>query len=118
MSTLDHILFSVPVLFSASKNLGWREAALLKAQVIAEVFAQSGVAGRDLVARYQTAPERFEVRQSDLLLDEETFSRRDFHRCFHHWLEKIGRWTTDHTTDKLKASLTQEIHDFRHTSAS
>jgi hypothetical protein len=117
MSALDHIVFSVPVLFSASKNRGWRDTALLKAQVIAEVFAQSGVTRADLAARYQVAPERFEVRQSDLLPDDETFSRQDFHRCFHHWMEKIGRWTTDQTFDKLKASLTQLIHDFRHTSA-
>ena len=117
MIALDHIVFSVPVLFTASKKQGWRDAALLKGQVIAEVFTQSGVASCDLVSRYQTAPEQFEVRHSDLLPDGETFSRQDFHRCFHRWLEKIGRWTTDHTFDKLKVSLTQQIHDFRHTPA-
>ena len=117
MSVSDYIVFSVPVCFSASKNRIARENALLKAQLIAEVFAQSGVTSCDLVARYQAAPEQFEVRQSDLLPDDESFSRMDFHRCFIHWLTKISRWTTAQTVDKLKASLTKQIHEYRHPSA-
>jgi hypothetical protein len=108
---MDLIIYSVPILFAASKNQTSRNAATEKALVVAETFTEAGVATCDLIARYHADPTLFEVRQSDLLPDGDGFSRIAFHQMFQHWLGKIKRWKTPQTTENLKESLKEEINN-------
>ena len=115
MNNSDLVVYSVPFLFRASRNQSVRETWLLGAQVIAEVFTKSGVATLDLVARFQDSPETFEIHHADLLPDSCAFSRIEFHRVFEQWLGRSQSWTTEPTSEKLVASLTKQIDDYRRT---
>ena len=115
MNDSDSVVYSVPFLFRASRNRSIRETWLLGAQMVAEVFTKSGVATLDLVARFQDSPETFEVHHADLLPDSDAFSRIEFHRVFEQWLGRSPSLSTEPTSEKLVASLTKQIDDYRRT---
>lgn len=107
---LDRLsLFNVPFLFSCSKRTSYRTGILLRARATAEVFTEQSIAKTDLLARYTTAPEEFNVVFGDLTDEGVEFTRINYQR----WLSNSDRWKGEFTYDKFKTTLLRQWNKFK-----
>lgn len=102
-------LFSIPVLFQACKHRDYRSNAIMKAEAVATVFTKEGISHLNLLSRFTTQPEEFEVKIKELSAEGLEFGKTNFQR----WLLNMDRWKEPPTLSKYIASLEAQWTKFK-----
>jgi hypothetical protein len=103
-------IFGVATLFLASKNIDYRQNALVIAQVLAEFFTENSLSKNDLISRFKSNPARFYFNVADLSEDGVEFSKT----FLQNWFKNIDRWkaNADRSIPKYKKSLELQYAKF------
>ena len=104
----DLPLYDVSQLFGASKSSDYRSRVLLRGEALAHVFTEYGLTKTNLLNRFVSGLEQFQVTLGDLTERGYAFSKVHFQR----WLANTDRWKGGVTLEKLKNSLEAQLRKF------